>query len=129
MPSSRRGGAYVTEATAIVAGIGRSASTSAMRRPPRVTRTRTQPSTPPAAASSVATSARTAATSRGRRNPSAERTMRARCSSSANGRPAYTRMTSKTPSPRSSPSSVTGIAASDASSTTPSMQTRGTPRA
>src|SRR5207302_11392397 len=43
-----------------------------------------------------------------------------RCSSNANGRPAYNRITSNTPSPRRSPSSVAGIVALDASITAPS---------
>ena len=40
----------------------------------------------------------------------------------ANGRPSYTRITSNAPSPRSSPSSVAGITASDASITAPSTE-------
>jgi hypothetical protein len=75
------------DATASVSGSGLSSSTIATRRPPRVRTTRIAASPTSLRSSSASTSPRTRSTSIGRRRFAAERSIRARWSSRANGRP------------------------------------------
>src|SRR5918996_170680 len=125
MPSSTRVGAYVTTPSRTPGGLGAAGSVSSNRWPPRVITTRRTPSkdAPPRASSSSGISdSSSARKTSGRRRFAPERSSRARWSSSANGTPSYTRMTSNTPSPRRRPSSVAGIVNSADGGMRPSIE-------